>query len=43
VSSTNAPANALPATATLVVDRLPAPTVTKAFAPTPILVGQTSC
>jgi hypothetical protein len=42
VTSANAPASAAPATATLVVDRLPAPTVTKAFAPTPIFIGQTS-
>jgi hypothetical protein len=42
VTSANAPASTAPATATLVVNRLPPPTVAKAFAPTPILVGQTS-
>ncbi len=38
----NAGANALPATATLVVNRLPAPVPTKAFNPAAIPVGQLS-
>jgi hypothetical protein len=42
VTTTNGGASGVAATATLVVNPLSAPTVTKAFAPTPILIGQTS-
>jgi hypothetical protein len=42
LTSTNAQPSAAPATATLVVNALAAPTVTKTFAPPAIFIGQTS-